>query len=77
MTTNRALRAGAAFLLAATLTSIGVILWTTSVIALGDWSVTDTFPSLLQAAIGSILFISGCAIGMWTFEHVQDTLDKQ
>lgn len=76
MTTNRLLRNTAAFVLAATLSAIGIVLWTTSVTALGDWSVTDTFPSLIQAAIGSILFVLGCAIAMWTFEAIERRVDQ-
>lgn len=71
MITNRIIRTIGAFILAAVLTFVGVILWCTSIIALGDYTVTSTWTPLLQAFIGSALFVGGCALAIWTYEKIE------
>lgn len=73
--TSRLFRAAAAFVLAAALTSVGIILWVTSVTALGDYSTTSTWPSLVQAAIGSLLFLLGSAVALRTYDAIEARVD--
>lgn len=72
MTRHVAFKAAAAFILAATLTTVGVLLWSWSITALGDYTITNTWPSIWQATVGSALFLAGSALAVGTYNWVEE-----